>query len=140
MTHDANADPNLIAVTAGGRQLAWILRADRLPASTEFVTPPTSAFQAGFIVYPAGGQVRPHLHRPVERVLTDTSEALLVRKGRMHADFYDIDGEQVATHEMSEGDVLVLLAGGHGFRMEEDTVLIEIKQGPYHGIDEKEFL
>jgi hypothetical protein len=36
------------------------------------------------------------------------------------------------------GDVVVLLDGGHGFRMLEDTVLLEIKQGPYSGLGEKE--
>jgi len=33
-----------------------------------------------------------------------------------------------------------LVGGGHGFRMQEDTVLLEIKQGPYLGLGEKEFL
>ena len=30
------------------------------------------------------------------------------------------------------------VGGGHGFRMIEDTVLFEIKQGPYGGPAEKE--
>jgi hypothetical protein len=37
-----------------------------------------------------------------------------------------------------EGDVLLLVKGGHGFRMLEETVFVEIKQGPYTGLDEKE--
>ncbi len=39
---------------------------------------------------------------------------------------------------MSTGDILVLVSGGHGFRMLEDTVLMEVKQGPYTGLKEKE--
>jgi hypothetical protein len=39
---------------------------------------------------------------------------------------------------LAEGDVMVLVAGGHEFRMREDTVLLEIKQGPYPGVAEKE--
>jgi hypothetical protein len=31
-----------------------------------------------------------------------------------------------------------MVGGGHGFHMLEDTVLLEVKQGPYTGIDEKE--
>jgi hypothetical protein len=30
-----------------------------------------------------------------------------------------------------------MVGGGHGFRMLENTVLLEVKQGPYTGIDEK---
>jgi hypothetical protein len=33
---------------------------------------------------------------------------------------------------------MLMVAGGHGFRMLEDTVILEVKQGPYTGEDEKE--
>jgi hypothetical protein len=33
---------------------------------------------------------------------------------------------------------MVAVNGGHGFRVLEDTVLLEIKQGPYPGGAEKE--
>ena len=39
-----------------------------------------------------------------------------------------------------EGDVILLLGGAHGFRMLEDAVLLEIKQGPYTGLREKEYI
>ena len=32
---------------------------------------------------------------------------------------------------MIKGDIVLLLGGAHGFRMLEDTVLFEVKQGPY---------
>jgi hypothetical protein len=44
----------------------------------------------------------------------------------------------VCSRDVGEGDVVVLLGGGHGFRMIEDSVLIEVKQGPYFGTQEKE--
>jgi len=31
-----------------------------------------------------------------------------------------------------------MVGGGHGFQIKEDTVLLEIKQGPYLGADDKE--
>ena len=34
--------------------------------------------------------------------------------------------------------MLIAVAGGHGFRVFEDTVLLEVKQGPYPGEAEKE--
>jgi hypothetical protein len=32
----------------------------------------------------------------------------------------------------------LMVDGGHGFRMLEDTVFLEVKQGHYTGIDQKE--
>jgi hypothetical protein len=63
---------------------------------------------------------------------------LLVKKGRCEVDIYNDQKEIVATREMREGDILLLVKGGHGFRMLEETVFVEIKQGPYTGLDEKE--
>ena len=41
---------------------------------------------------------------------------------------------------MEEGDIVLLLGGAHGFRMIEDTILFEVKQGPYAGeADKKRF-
>jgi hypothetical protein len=54
------------------------------------------------------------------------------------ADIYSDERELIASRELCEGDVILLVAGGHGFRMLQDTVLLEIKQGPYTGIEEKE--
>jgi hypothetical protein len=121
-----------------GKALAYIIRGDMQPEKTTFLTPPEFKQQVGFIVYPAGGEVRRHVHRPLERHLVGTSEVLLVRQGRCEADVYNDERELVATRELREGDILLMISGGHGFRMLEHTVFLEVKQGPYTGVDEKE--
>ena len=63
---------------------------------------------------------------------------LLIKKGRCVVDFYNNDKQAIATRELREGDILLLVDGGHGFHILEDTVFVEIKQGPYTGLDEKE--
>lgn len=70
--------------------------------------------------------------------MVGTSEVLVVRHGRCEVDFYADDLSLVATRELSAGDVMLMVGGGHGFRMLEDTVFLELKQGPYLGVDEKE--
>ena len=55
-------------------------------------------------------------------------------------DIFNDDQQLIATRELRTGDVVILVNGGHGFRMQEDTVLLEIKQGPYLGLGEKELL
>jgi quercetin dioxygenase-like cupin family protein len=121
-----------------GSPLAYIVRAAEQPPQTTFVTPDEANLQVGFVVYPAGGEIARHSHRPVERTILGTSEVLVVRKGTCELDVYDTEHALVATRELRAGDVMVMVAGGHGFRLLEDTVLLEVKQGPYTGPDEKE--
>ena len=125
-------------ITWNGQPLCYIIRASLNPEQTTFLTPPEFKQQVGYIVYPAGGEIARHVHRPLERHLVGTSEVLVVKKGRCLIDIYNDDRELVATRELYPGDVMLMVGGGHGFRMLEDTVFLEIKQGPYTGIDEKE--
>jgi hypothetical protein len=121
-----------------GRPLAYIIRASVMPEKTTFLTPNDFKQQVGFVVYPKGGVIQRHVHRPLERHLVGTSEVLVVKKGHAEIDIYDNDRTLVATRELRSGDVMLMVGGGHGFRMLEDTVFLEIKQGPYTGVDEKE--
>jgi hypothetical protein len=120
-----------------GSVLAYVIRTTASAAATTFITPDEATFQAGFVVYPAGGEVVPHLHLPVRREVVGTSELLFVRSGRCHVDVYDSNRQIVATRELGPGDAVLSLGGGHGFRMIEDTVLLELKQGPFIGGMEK---
>ena len=125
-------------IASKGRPICYIIKTDLNPAKTTFVTPPDLNLQVGFIVYPAGGEITRHVHCPVERHLVSTSEVLVVRRGRCEIDIYDDDRKLLATRELREGDILLMIGGGHGFRMLEDVVLLEVKQGPYSGPSEKE--
>src|SRR5262245_22143192 len=120
------------------KPLAFIVRAQLNPEHTTFLTPSEFEQQVGMVVYAAGGEIRRHVHRPIERRLSRTSEVILVRRGRCEIDIYNDQRELVAKRELGCGDVVIVVAGGHGYRMLEDTVLLEVKQGPYTGIDEKE--
>lgn len=125
-------------ITADGELLACIIRAEAQVEKTNFLTPPDYNFQVGFVVYPEGGRIAPHAHLPVERRIVGTFEVLVVRSGRCEVDIYDRARSCVATRELRRGDVMLVVEGGHSFRMLEDTTLLEIKQGPYAGDAEKE--
>ena len=125
-------------ITCDGKPLAYIIRAEINPEKTTFLTPPEFKQQIGFVVYPAGGNIQRHVHLPLERHLVGTSEVLIVRRGRCEIDIYNNERELVATRQLHQGDIMLMVDGGHGFRMLEDTVFLEVKQGPYTGVDEKE--
>ena len=63
--------------------LAYIIRKGLAPDKTTFLTPPEFKQQVGFVVYPAGGEIQRHDHRPLARHLVGTSEVLVVQRGRL---------------------------------------------------------
>ena len=117
--------------------LAYIIHSNPLPEQTTFITPPEFKQQVGFIVYQAGGEVKRHLHLALERHLIGTTEVLILQKGHCLADIYNDERELVATRELRTGDVMLMVGGGHGFRILEDTVFLEVKQGPFLPVTEK---
>ncbi len=124
-------------IATGGRLYALVVRAAESPDATTFFTQHEHPLQLGLIVHPAGHTIPPHTHRPVARTLAGTSEVLVLRSGTCEMDIYDDHDVLVETVTLGAGDVALLLCGGHGFRMTEDTVILEVKQGPYAGPDEK---
>lgn len=118
--------------------IAVIIPAGHSPDKTDFITPPDYKQQIGFIVYKHGESIVPHKHIPLNRSLVGTSEVLLLKSGKVEVDLYSKDKLLVATRVLNEGDVILLVNGGHGFRIMEDTVMVEVKQGPYIGEQEKE--
>ena len=125
-------------IEKAGVELCYIIRGELAPDATTFITPADYKQQVGFIAYPAGGEVQRHLHLPLERHLVGTSEVLFVRKGRCVLDVYDDAKELVASREVKAGDLVLMVGGGHGLRMLEDTLFLEVKQGPYLECEEKE--
>lgn len=127
----------LETIAADGVVLAYIARAERLE-HTQFLTPDECNLQVGHVVYPAGSEITRHMHLPLERHVVGTTEVLLVERGRCEVDVYDCDRRVAATRELRTGDILIAVSGGHGFRILDDTILLEVKQGPYPGGAEKE--
>ena len=125
-------------IEKAGVELCYIIRGELAPDATTFITPADYKQQVGFVAYPAGGEVQRHLHLPLERHLVGTSEVLFVRKGRCVLDVYDDAKELVASREVKAGDLVLMVGGGHGLRMLEDTLFLEVKQGPYLECEEKE--
>ena len=125
-------------ITWQDQSIATLVRANYVPEKTTFVSPDSYYQQLGFVVYPAGGEVARHTHLPLERHLIGTPETLLIRRGRAEVELYAPDRSLLGTWLLEQGDIIQLVAGGHFFRCLEDTVFLEIKQGPYTGLMEKE--
>lgn len=117
--------------------LALIIRAGFRKEGIEFFTPDDFSQQLAYMNRPAGYRIEPHVHNPVPREVHFTQEVLLIRKGRVKVDFYSQDKVYLESRLLETGDVVLLASGGHGFTMLEPTEMIEVKQGPYAGDEDK---
>ncbi len=125
-------------IKSNDKVLAYIVRSSLVPHESCFLTTTDLNMQMGFIVYDKGKNIQPHMHIPVLREIQGTAECIFVKQGHCIIDIYDSSRAITASKELYTGDVILLLEGGHGFRMLENTVLFEIKQGPYVGLKDKE--
>lgn len=118
--------------------LALILRSSYSHDGIKFLTPSNFSQQLGYMKRPAGYIIAPHVHNPVRREVHYTKEVLFVRRGRIRVDFYDERKHYLHSRVLGTGDVILLAYGGHGFEMLEESEIIEVKQGPYAGDEDKE--
>jgi mannose-6-phosphate isomerase-like protein (cupin superfamily) len=89
--------------------------------------------QLGYMRHPVGKVIQPHFHNPVAREVQYTNEVLFLRKGKLRVDFYSNEQEYLESRILESGDVILLVAGGHGFEAIEEVEMFEVKQGPYVG-------
>jgi hypothetical protein len=78
-----------------------------------------------------------HTHNLVERTITQTQEVLLLRSGRIKVTIYDTSSKPISILELNPGDVILLAHGGHEIEMLENSEILEVKQGPYAGPNDK---
>lgn len=117
--------------------LAVIIHANFKKEGIEFFTPGDFSQQLGYMNRPKGYVIDPHVHRLVDRTVTITQEVLFIKSGKVRVDFFDEDKNYLESRILEKGDVILLAAGGHGFEMLEDAEMIEVKQGPYCGDEDK---
>jgi hypothetical protein len=120
-----------------GNLYAIVLRDDYKGNSVRFFTPDSFSQQLGYLPHKKGDIIKSHEHRIDEKTMTYTQEVLVVKEGKVKINFFDKDHRQVLSAQLNTGDVVLLVSGGHGFEFLENTIMIEIKQGPYTGANDK---
>jgi mannose-6-phosphate isomerase-like protein (cupin superfamily) len=121
----------------GDQILGIIVRNGFNEPGIQFFTPESFSQQLAYMNRPAGYKIVPHFHNSVKREVFYTQEILFIKKGKLKIDFYDRDRNYVDTRILENGDTILLASGGHGFEMLEQTEIIEVKQGPYTGEQDK---
>ena len=124
-------------IEVGGQLFAIIVSRDFNKSGIHFFTPNDLSQQLAYMRHPAGKVIDPHIHNPVHRNVQYTQEVLFIKRGRLRVDFYDNDQRYLESRILQAGDVILLATGGHGFEVLEEIEMIEVKQGPYAGDDDK---
>lgn len=121
--------------------LAVIIKNDYSCEGVNFITPNEYSQQVAYMHHSAGKIIDAHIHNLVHRNVVLTQEVLFIKKGKLRVDFYDEYEDYLESCILSSGDVILLVSGGHGFKVLEEVEMIEVKQGPYSGeADKKRFV
>jgi hypothetical protein len=87
--------------------------------------------------HPTGKIIYPHVHNPVPREVIYTQEVLFIKAGKLRVDFYSDQQQYLESRILEASDTILLITGGHGFEVLEEIEMIEVKQGPYVGEQDK---
>jgi len=124
-------------IVYGLEPIALIIRADFDKPGIHFFTPPNFSQQVACMKHPQGHKIEAHVHNLVTRQVLYTQEVLIIRSGKVRVNLFSSNKEPVGFRILEKGDLILLCGGGHSFEMLEESSMVEIKQGPYAGENDK---
>tara|TARA_Y100000310_G_scaffold202168_1_gene202278 strand:- start:796 stop:1230 length:435 start_codon:yes stop_codon:yes gene_type:complete len=120
------------------KMLALIVRGGyRKKGGITFFTPNESTQQFGYMKHKRKHIIKPHLHKKRLTKIYYTTEVILMLKGILRVDFYNQLKKYLFSKILKPKDIIMLVSGGHGFKILKDVEMLEIKQGPYNLIKDK---
>lgn len=128
---------NVIKVEHDGLELGAIVRSTYHNSGIGFFSNDNDGLQLGYMNRADDYVIVPHSHNKIKREVFFTEEILFVRSGMVRVDFYDDNQQYIESYIARSGDIVILKAGGHGFKVIERADIFEVKQGPYLGTQDK---
>jgi len=118
-----------------GDMIAIIVRAEYEVKESHFITLENALQNVGFFTYKEGHIVKPHYHPNLQRTIYGTPEVVIMKAGKLKLLLFDNSQKFVKEVIIKKDDMFILISGGHGEEMLEDTTVLVVKQGPYiqHG-------
>ena len=120
------------------KQIALIIKKSYSNDGIKFFTEDDSSQQVAFMKHEKDTIIKAHVHNKVKRTVYDTQEVLIIKKGKLRLDLYSQTKEYIESTIIEAGDIVFLSYGGHGLKCLENVEMIEVKQGPYLGVNDKE--
>ena len=125
-------------ITYKKETLAIIVRSGYLKKKgINFFTEKKLTQQVAFMHHPKNHIIKPHLHKNSIRKINSTTEVLIILNGILRINFYNKNKSYLFNKTVKTKDIVILLTGGHGFKVIKKCKLIEDKQGPYNESNDK---
>tara|TARA_X000000368_G_C22990614_1_gene694166 strand:- start:601 stop:1011 length:411 start_codon:yes stop_codon:yes gene_type:complete len=115
--------------------IASIVRPELSDEGLTFLTEDENFIQVGIWNYKKDTRLDTHYHNTFPRESTKTNETVYVVKGTIKCNLYKETGEEVSSHTIESGEMIVQFNGAHEYLIIDDAVVIETKNGPYFGPD-----
>ena len=103
----------------------------RKKSGIKFFTSKKATQQFGFMKHKKNHVIKPHKHNKRLTRILRTTEVILLLKGTLRVDFYNDKYKYLFSKKINERDIIMLIHGGHGFKVLKNVEMIEVKQGPY---------
>ena len=130
-------DKHIETVTHGIESIALIIRNEYDEPGIHFFTPANFSQQLAAMTHQKGHKIVAHVHNLLMRQVLYTQEVLIIKRGKVKVNLYSSNREFIEAKILGTGDVILLCGGGHSLEMLEETSMIEVKQGPYAGENDK---
>ena len=115
---------------------AFVIKKDFTKHGLSFFTPDNFPLQLGFWDYNNGKVLKSHIHIENQRLVKKTQELIYILSGKVKISLYEDNGELIESFIAEQGDTVFHAEGGHGYEiLENGTRVIEIKNGPFTGVE-----
>lgn len=106
----------------------------------KFFTNSKLNLQVGLMGHSQNHIIKPHFHINRKKIIKQMSELLIIFSGQLKVFFYKKNKLRAKSITINKKDMILLISGGHGFKVLKKLEMLEIKQGPFLGDKDKKRL
>ena len=103
----------------------------------KFFTSNNLNMQVGLMGHSKNHIIKPHFHINRKKIVKQMSEFLIIFSGQLKVYFYNKKKLRDKSLILNKKDMILLISGGHGFKVLKKLEMLEIKQGPFIGEKDK---
>ena len=103
----------------------------------EFFTASNLNMQIGLMGHSKNHIIKPHFHINRKKIVKQMSELLIIFSGQLRVYVYNKKKLRDKSLILNKKDMILLISGGHGFKVLKKLEMLEIKQGPFIGEKDK---
>ena len=113
--------------------IASIIRPLLSKDGLSFLTDEDDYIQVGIWNYKKDLTLPAHYHNEFSREALKTNAVVYVVKGDIDCNLFTEEGKHIKSVNIKEQELIVLFNAAHEYKINEDSIIVETKNGPYFG-------